>query len=153
MTSGFYTRERNQQGEHELTFEERLDSCNLRERRFKSGGVCKPSGVGGVMLSVHAFAAVELLAVLRVAALIVGTQSTGISSLACFVGGELFATFTSRRREVGDRSRRMSKLPDWAAFVKQFAETSHVHCIQAILGALSTHALLAVQTCCFITPL
>lgn len=36
---------------------------------------------------------------------------------------------------------------------KYFAKVSGVHCITALLGGLSTHALLAVQTCCFITSL
>lgn len=90
----------------------------------------------------------------RIASVIVGRLSTGISSLACFVGGEFFATFSAAGvGEVGDKSRGMSKLSKRAVFVKQFPETSCVPCITALLGGLSTHALLAVQTCCFITSL
>ena len=70
--------------------------------------------------------------------------------LAClFCRRGVVATFTSRRREVAD-SRGMSKTVQLGFLCdKQFG----VHCITALLAGLSTHALLAVQTCCFITSL
>lgn len=80
MTSGFDTRERNQQGEHELAVgsvcqwnrrlcracntwssaccykKRKLDGYNFWERHFEVRWVWKPNRVGVVMLSVHAFA-------------------------------------------------------------------------------------------------
>lgn len=82
-------------------------------------------------------------------------------------GGQLFATFTSGRWEVGGWSRGMSKLQlgflFWDKyFVKRVSRALSLSLslsppfslsLAARLAALSTHALLAVQTCCFITSL